>query len=140
MLTSMPYRTFTGKTESGFKFKTPKMRMRVVKPIFPPPGLNLQIPENMTPELFCKQIGGDCSEYADKFENIQEVFNFTSVRINSFSSLQLSICRTLILIVFIERNEREGSATCTEKIHFAMQRNVEKRSFDLRLLVEKNLP
>ena len=44
---------FTGKTESGFKFKTPKMRMRVVRPIAPP-GLDLKIPEGMTPELFCQ--------------------------------------------------------------------------------------
>jgi len=44
---------FTGKTESGFKFKTPKLRMKVVRPI-PPPGLNLSIPDGMTPDLFCK--------------------------------------------------------------------------------------
>ena len=47
-------RCFTGKTESGFKFKTPKMRMRVVRPVFPPPGLNLQVPEGLTPDVFCK--------------------------------------------------------------------------------------
>ena len=44
---------FTGKTESGFKFKTPKLRLRVVRPI-PPPGVNLQVPADLTPELFCK--------------------------------------------------------------------------------------
>ena len=71
-------RSFTGKTESGFKFKTPKMRMRVVHPVFPPPGLDLRIPEGLTPEKFCKQIGGDCHEYADKFETIDEVFKFES--------------------------------------------------------------
>ena len=60
---------FTGKTESGFKFKTPKLRMRVVRPI-PPPGLDLKIPSGLTPDLFCKQIGGDCHEISDKFENI----------------------------------------------------------------------
>ena len=54
------------------------MRMRVVRPVFPPPGLNLQIPEALTPETFCKQIGGDCAEYADKFETIGEVFNLDS--------------------------------------------------------------
>jgi hypothetical protein len=37
-------RNFTGKTETGFKFTTPKMRMKSVQPIFPPPGDNLQIP------------------------------------------------------------------------------------------------
>ena len=40
-LAPVSVRSFTGKTESGFKFKTPKMRMRVVQPVFPPPGLNL---------------------------------------------------------------------------------------------------
>jgi hypothetical protein len=37
-------RSFTGKTETGFKFTTPKMRLKTVQPIFPPPGENLQIP------------------------------------------------------------------------------------------------
>jgi hypothetical protein len=37
-------RTFTGKTETGFKFTTPKMRMKSITPVFPPPGDNLQIP------------------------------------------------------------------------------------------------
>ncbi len=46
-------RDFTGKTESGFKFKTPKLRMRVVHPVFPPPGLDLKIPEGLTPEKYC---------------------------------------------------------------------------------------
>ena len=52
--------------------------MKCVRPI-PPPGLNLQIPKNLTPEKFLKQIGGDCDEIFDKFENINEVFTFTSV-------------------------------------------------------------
>ena len=64
-------RTFTGMTESGHKFKTPKMHMKVVHRIYPPPGLNLQIPKDWTQERFCKSIGGDCGEYADKFENLQ---------------------------------------------------------------------
>ena len=68
---------FTGKTESGFKFKTPKLRLRVVRPITPP-GLKLQVPSNLSPELFCKQIGGDCEEIADKFETIDQVFGDTS--------------------------------------------------------------
>ena len=36
----------------------------------PAPGLNLKIPEDLTPETFCKQIGGDCDEISDKFETI----------------------------------------------------------------------
>ena len=43
---------FTGKTESGHKFKTPKMRLRVVHRV-PAPGLKLKIPAGMTPEKFC---------------------------------------------------------------------------------------
>ena len=38
---------FTGKTETGFKFTTPKLRMKSVKPIYPPPGENLEIPSNI---------------------------------------------------------------------------------------------
>ena len=72
-------RSFTGKTESGHKFKTPTLRMKVVNPVYPPPGLNLKIPEGLTTETFCKQIGGDCLEYADKFESIDEVFKLTPV-------------------------------------------------------------
>lgn len=42
---------FTGKTESGFKYKTPKLRMRVVRPISPP-GLDLRLPLDLTPVKF----------------------------------------------------------------------------------------
>ena len=73
MLLPVQSMLFTGKTESGFKFKTPKLRMRVVRPI-DPPGLNLKVPDNLSAELFCKQIGGDCEEIADKFETIDQVF------------------------------------------------------------------
>jgi len=37
-------KSFTGKTETGWKFTTPKMRMKKVRPIFPPPGMNLELP------------------------------------------------------------------------------------------------
>lgn len=67
MLTPVQSMFFTGKTESGFKFKTPKMRMRVVRPITPP-GLDLKVPDGLTAEKFCLQIGGDCEDIADKFE------------------------------------------------------------------------
>ena len=49
------------------------IRLRKVNPV-EAPGYNLQIPEDLDPEKFCRQIGGDCEEYADKFENITEVF------------------------------------------------------------------
>ena len=69
---------FTGKTESGFKFRTARMRLKTVKPIFPPPGLALRPPAELSPVDFCRQIGGDCEEIADKFESIDEVFDLTS--------------------------------------------------------------
>ena len=37
-LTNQSMFTFTGKTESKFKYKCPKMRMKNVRPILPPPG------------------------------------------------------------------------------------------------------
>ena len=70
-------RTFTGKTESAFKYKTPKMKMKVVRPISAP-GLALKVPQDLDPTTYCRQIGGDCEEYADKFENINEVFDLSS--------------------------------------------------------------
>ena len=79
MLTYNSMRSFTGKTESGYKFKTPQMKMRVIERVFPPPGLDLKIPADLTAEKFCKQIGGDCHEYYDKFENINEIFTLDSV-------------------------------------------------------------
>ena len=52
---------FTGKTESGFKYKTPKLRMRKVQRV-EAPGLKLKIPADLDAETFCKQIGGDCDD------------------------------------------------------------------------------
>ena len=73
MLTSMPQRYFTGKTEDGYKWRTPKLRLRKVKRI-PAPGLNLKIPADLDAETFLRQIGGDCDDIADKFESIDEIF------------------------------------------------------------------
>ena len=75
---TIPYRTFTGKTELLKKFKTPVILMRSVKPTYPPPGDNLKLPD-WTAEYFMKQIGGDCGEYGDKFKDLKEIFTFTSV-------------------------------------------------------------
>jgi hypothetical protein len=38
------FKCFTGKTETGWKFTTPLMKMKSVNPIFPPPGEKLEIP------------------------------------------------------------------------------------------------
>jgi hypothetical protein len=35
---------FTGKTQTGWKFTTPLIKMKSINPIFPPPGFNLEIP------------------------------------------------------------------------------------------------
>ena len=69
---------FIGKTENGHKYRTPKMRMKTVRPIYPPPGFSLKPPADLTPTDFCRQIGGDCEEYADKFETTDEIFKLTS--------------------------------------------------------------
>ena len=74
----MQARMFTGKTEDGHKWRTPKLKLRVVKRI-PAPGDNLQIPKGLDHETFLRQIGGDCDDISDKFEDIHEVFNCTRV-------------------------------------------------------------
>lgn len=62
---------FTGKTETGHKFTTPYLTIRKLKPIYPPPGLNLKAPEGWTLKKFFEKIGGDCHDIVSKFENIE---------------------------------------------------------------------
>jgi hypothetical protein len=38
------FKNFTGKTETGWKFTTPRLRMKSITPISPPPGENLELP------------------------------------------------------------------------------------------------
>jgi hypothetical protein len=38
---------FTGKTQTGWKFTTPLMKMKSINPIFPAPGFNLEIPSKI---------------------------------------------------------------------------------------------
>lgn len=52
----------------------------------PAPGDNLKIPADLDVETFCKQIGGDCDDIADKFETIDEVFTQTTVSSSSSKS------------------------------------------------------
>lgn len=76
--------------------KQPKMRLRSIVPIFPPPGLNLKLPGiqyknelflilkyiiEWTPETFLWKIGNNCKEHADKFENLGEIFSSNRVKI-----------------------------------------------------------
>ena len=56
------------------------MRMKNVRRIFPAPGLDLKIPDGLEPEPFLKSIGGDCDEYADKFESMKDVMEMESLK------------------------------------------------------------
>ena len=78
LLAPVQFMNFTGKTEDGFKYRTPKLRLRKVKRV-PAPGDNLKIPDDLDPETFCQQIGGDCDDIADKFETIDEIFTLDKV-------------------------------------------------------------
>ena len=75
-MVSVQSRMFTGKTEDGHKWRTPKLKMRCVKRV-PAPGEDLKIPKDLDVETFCRQIGGDCDDIADKFEDISQLFNAT---------------------------------------------------------------
>ena len=39
----------------------------------------MEVPETLSLEVFCRQIGGDCEQVADKFDSMEEIFNLTSV-------------------------------------------------------------
>jgi len=45
-------KNFTGKTETGFRFSVPKMRMKKVKPIYPPPGMDLALPSKFSSFIY----------------------------------------------------------------------------------------
>lgn len=66
---------FTGKTETGWKFTTPTLKMISIKPIYPPPGNNLKAPENWTVKKFFEKLGGDLHEHNSKFETIKELLD-----------------------------------------------------------------
>ena len=93
--------------------------MRCVHPIYPPPGNNLQIPDGLDPETFCRQIGGDCEEYADKFEDIQQVFKLTTqemkeLGVPTHQRKYILRCRNMLkrgLLTF----EYLGRRTCLDK-------------------------
>ena len=112
-------RLFTGKTESGYKYLTPKLRMKNVRPVYPPPGLSLRAPEELDVETFMRQIGGDCEEYAEKFETMEEVLTATSNNIKhrgvpTVQRKYLLRCRELLrrgLLTFEYLNRR----TCLDK-------------------------
>lgn len=55
------------------KFRDPRLKNFLQEPINPPPGLALKAPEGWAPAKFLERIGGDTSEYSDKFESVQEI-------------------------------------------------------------------
>ena len=57
------------------RFKDPRLRSFLRVPISPPPGYNLTAPEDWEPEKYLKKIGGDTSEFSDKFETVQEILD-----------------------------------------------------------------
>ena len=76
-LMQLSLRTFAVAKKKEHKFSTAKLKMLVVKPIYPPPGMNLEIPK-WTKEDFLLRIGGDCHDCADKFETLDEIFTMNS--------------------------------------------------------------
>ena len=60
-----------------YTFEDSKMRFRSIKPIFPPPGENLQIP-NWSVEKFFSKIGYGSKEYITSFESLDHVFKISS--------------------------------------------------------------
>ena len=74
----------------------------------------------MEPELFLKQIGGDCDEYADKFENMKEVMEMPSMQMKqagvpTIQRKYLLRCRELLrrgILTFEYLNRR----TCLDSI------------------------
>lgn len=44
MFYNTSFKLFTGKTETGWKFTTPTMKMKSITPLPEPPGDNLELP------------------------------------------------------------------------------------------------
>lgn len=57
------------------RFRDPRIRTFLDPVTTPPPGLALKAPEDWTVEKFFKKIGGDLEEYADKFDNVQQILD-----------------------------------------------------------------
>lgn len=60
-----------------YEHNDPKLRFKKVKPIYPPPGNNLILPDWEVNKFFDK-LGYGLKEYSDKFENLKEVMDSTS--------------------------------------------------------------
>lgn len=63
---------FTGKTETGWKYTTPLIKMINCKPI-KPPGFDLEAPDNWDVKKFFYKLGGDLYEHDTKFNSIDEI-------------------------------------------------------------------
>lgn len=66
-------KSFTGMTETGWRYTTPLLRMKTCKPVFPAPGYSLELPQ-WDVKTFFERLGGDLMDHADKFESVKEVF------------------------------------------------------------------
>ena len=61
-----------------YTYTDSKMRFNSVRPIYPPPGDNLVIPD-WTVEKFFDKIGFGSKEYMSNFEKLEDVFKMSSV-------------------------------------------------------------
>mmetsp|Transcript_37 Transcript_37/g.28 ORF Transcript_37/g.28 Transcript_37/m.28 type:complete len:116 (-) Transcript_37:27-374(-) len=109
-----------GKTLKKTRFKTPQLKMNVVRPILPAPGLNLQIPTDLTVEKFCKQIGGDCEDVVEHFTTVDEIFN-TSSEVMRIKGVPCQQRKHLLMVKEKLRRglltfEYLGRRTCLEKV------------------------
>jgi hypothetical protein len=57
-----------------YKHESTRVNFRVIKPIYPPPGDNLQIPD-WPVSTFLEKIGMGCEKFSSEFQSIQEVLS-----------------------------------------------------------------
>ena len=60
-----------------YEHKDALVRFRTIKPVYPPPGLALELPD-WPVEKFLASIGFGAKEHAEKFTNLEEVINASS--------------------------------------------------------------
>jgi hypothetical protein len=96
------------------------MRRRTIAPIFPPPGLDLKVPDWKV-DKFMLRIGNGCSEYADKFETLDELFKADKVGgVRAFAILLVA-------------NEEKGPSAEDPQARDANEGGVKKRSANFRV-------
>jgi hypothetical protein len=125
---------FTGITETGYKFTTPLMRMRNIKPIAPP-GLDLKAPADWTVKKFFEKLGGDCHNHVSKFQTVQEVLDNANNKFLSKKELPIKQRKYLIrnvdlmrrgLLTFEYLDSRIKTAPC-RKLTKPVKKEVKKK-------------